>query len=139
MFLNIIKSIEDSKLNYFIIKTPFSATISLKSSFVKRFCEASFSDVSYVSEKHKKVRELEEENLKLRDEINKLKVSYENYRKTPVNKLACMQKLYDDEKERSKTLEVQISEFREEVLKVKKEKNEICVGFLFLQDLCYFA
>ena len=125
VFMNIVKSIEDSQLNYSIMKTPFSATISLKSSFVKRFGEATKSDVSYVSEKDTKVRELEGKNLKLQDVINQLKVTHENDQKKPVNELVCMQKLYDDEKERSKALEVQIFEFREEVLKVKKEKNEM--------------
>ena len=40
VFNNLLKGIENSKLNYFMSKTPFSATISLKSSFVKKFNSA---------------------------------------------------------------------------------------------------
>ena len=37
IFKNILKSVEDSNLNYKMTKTNFSAVISLKCSFVKRF------------------------------------------------------------------------------------------------------
>ena len=37
IFNDVISYIENSKLNYFIQKSPFSATISLKSSLVKRY------------------------------------------------------------------------------------------------------
>ena len=36
IFNNLLKSIEDSNLNYVMNKTPFSAAISIKSSFIKR-------------------------------------------------------------------------------------------------------
>ena len=39
--------------------------------------------------------------------------------------LRKLQKLYDCEKEKSNDSELKISDFREEALKVKKEKNEV--------------
>ena len=40
-FNSVIDVVENSNLNYFINKTPFSATIYIKSSFIKRFEDAS--------------------------------------------------------------------------------------------------
>ena len=40
IFQSILAAVENSSLNYLINKTPFSATISLKSSFVKHYSEA---------------------------------------------------------------------------------------------------
>jgi hypothetical protein len=42
-----------------------------------------------------------------------------------MKELVSMKKLYDDGKERSKEFEVQIIKFREEVLNIKKDKNEL--------------
>ena len=39
VFQKILQSIENSRLNYSLSKTPFSASISLKCSFIKRFEE----------------------------------------------------------------------------------------------------
>ena len=36
IFYNLLKSIKDSNLNYVMNNTPFSAAISIKSSFIKR-------------------------------------------------------------------------------------------------------
>ena len=46
-FENLLKTIEDSNLNYSIHNTPFSATISLKCSFVKRFSDSSTKSVQF--------------------------------------------------------------------------------------------
>jgi hypothetical protein len=53
-----------------MIKTTFSATISLKFSVVKRF-GSKLNELFMLSEKNKKVRELEDEKLKLEKEIKK--------------------------------------------------------------------
>ena len=37
VYINLIGNIEDSQLNYAMSKTPYSVTISLKSSFLKQF------------------------------------------------------------------------------------------------------
>ena len=115
-----------------MIKTPFSAKISVKCSFVKRFGEASqLSDVGNLIEAkvcqpdNKKFKELEEKNLKLQDEIKRLTTALKNDQNKPIEELIRIQKLQADETERVKASEVTITEFREEVLKVKKEKNEV--------------
>ena len=43
-FNDVIKCVENSNLNYYINKTPFSANIAIKSSFIKRFEETSLSE-----------------------------------------------------------------------------------------------
>ena len=122
VFKNMLRNIEDSKLNYSMSRTPFSASISLKCSFAKRFGDASKkTDVDSLEKLSrndfhigdKKVRELETENFKLQDETTKLKMTFENDKKKTVEELVKLQKLYDCEKEKSNASELKISEFRE--------------------------
>ena len=73
-FNSVIDFVENSNLNYFINKTPFSAIISIKSSFIKRFEDAS----KHV--KVNKIKEAEEESVeKLKNEnlilLERLKVA----------------------------------------------------------------
>merc|ERR1712129_166828 len=102
VYMNLLRSIEDSQLNYSMSKTPFSATISLKSSFFKRF-PPNIHDVKI----KKKEEATEEKKVKYKAEIERL------------------QKAYDVEKHKSAALELEIAEFRNEILKVKKEKKEV--------------
>ena len=96
VFKNMLRNIEDSKLNYSMSRTPFSASISLKCSFAKRFGDASNkTDVESLEKLSRKdfqlgdtkVRELEEENIKLQDEITKLKITFENEKKRTVEEV----------------------------------------------------
>ena len=73
-FNSVIGFVENSNLNYFINKTPFSATISIKSSFIKRFEDASkHVKVNKIKEaEEESVEKLENENLIL---LERLKVA----------------------------------------------------------------
>ena len=133
VFLNLLRSIEDSQLNYAISRTPFSATISLKSSFFKRFAEASKkSDLENVknlprtdSHLEKKVEETEAEKVALQEEIHELQDTFEKEQKRIMGELVNIQKVYEEEKKRSAALEIEIVNNREEALKIKKERKEL--------------
>ena len=67
-FETLLKNVQESNLNYSVQKTPFSAVISLKCSFIKRFSEVPNSKdeqfpVSKVSESDS-VKKLKHEHLK---------------------------------------------------------------------------
>ena len=89
IFRNLLRTIEDSQLNYTMSRTPFSATISLKCSFLKRFKEGSqISDLGNVvnvlvtdSKHDQKVKEIEAEKSVLQVEIENLRNSFENDQK----------------------------------------------------------
>jgi chromosome segregation ATPase len=142
VFLNLLRSIEDSQLNYSISRTPFSATISLKSSFLKRFAEASKKgDLENVknlprtdSHLEKKVEEAEAEKVALQEEIRELHDTFEKEQKRIMGELVSMKKLYEDEKKRSAALEIEIVDYREEAIKIKKERKELCIKLQVTKD-----
>ena len=78
-FCNLLRRIESSNLNYVMSKTPFSATISLKSTFVKWFNEDSrcIQNESYDYVSNEEMAQLVNENLKLKARIKKLEESAE--------------------------------------------------------------
>ena len=87
VFTNILQGIENSNLDYFMSKTPFSATISLKSSFVKKFKEAVkieekefFESLSRkcVKQEENDMKEIIAENLLLKAQVKNLEVSIES-------------------------------------------------------------
>ena len=72
IFYNLLKSIEDSNLNYALNKTPFSAGISIKSLFIKRLsCVESEVVRKEVNGNNSeaKIVILEQENLKLKERL----------------------------------------------------------------------
>ena len=113
VYMNLLRSIEDSQLNYSMSRTPFSATISLKSSFLKRF-PPNIHDVQI------KKKEEANEEVKVKHKLNE---TFEEDRKMMIAEIERLQKAYDVEKHKSAALELEIAEFRNEVLKVKKEKK----------------
>jgi hypothetical protein len=132
IFSNLLSMVETSHLNYSMNRTPFSATISLKSSFVKYFEEEHqikrhenleflpSEEVHFV-----KMKELEAENCELKDKLKKLQVSSDIDREKLEKESFTFQKVYDGEKEKVKAAETKISEFREEVLKIKNENHKM--------------
>ena len=71
-FKDVLKTIETSNLNYSMTKTPFSAIVSIKSSFVNRFGEVPQFANNKTIEKEKEskeIKQLKTENLKLKEEI----------------------------------------------------------------------
>ena len=121
-FEHLLKSIEESNLNYSIQKTPFSATISLKCSFVKRFSDS--LNKPWQCPQKKEVTEnlqfekLKEQNDVLRKELSELRVKFDE-------EASRLENLYKSEKGKLKNAEKQIAELREEVLNVKRVKHEI--------------
>ena len=73
-FRNVIACVESSKLNYIIInKTRFSATIAIKSSFIKRFDETSQIE----NETQDVTETLKKENLSLKLKLREAEKSFE--------------------------------------------------------------
>jgi len=106
-------------------KTPFSATISLKCSFLKRLgstpnnidCKGLLADDNAL--------EVKCENDAFKAEITELRQTSEFKEKKLVEELSDLQKLYEAEKDKTKDLELKVVNFREEALNVKKSKNEV--------------
>ena len=132
-FQTILRSIECSNLNYSLSKTPFSASISLKCSFIKRYQETSpdnnicnIENMFRKSEQHDFiVQKLEADNLELRAELDTLKNKDDSDQKKLLEELVKLQNIYDHEKEESKAFEKNIAQFRGEVLELKKEKHKL--------------
>ena len=83
VFNTLIRRIEDSQLNYSMSRTPFSATISLKCSFLNRFSVASqiviLPRTDFQLEQN--VKEAEAEKMKLQNEVEMLQNSFDNDQK----------------------------------------------------------
>ena len=142
VFATLLRSIEDSQLNYSINKTPFSATISLKGSFVKRFSEScQMSEhrnvVNLISKDFQNVqKEMKDDTLKLHPEVDELKKDFENDQKKLLDNLVKLQQSYDEEKDRSNSLELKNAEFRDEVVKLKKEKKKLQTSLNLQKESC---
>ena len=106
IFNELIEKIENSKLNYVINKTPFSANISIKRSLIKYF------DTTEQTETILKLDKTDVENTKLKEKL----VAAEQQNKKLDN-------LIKEEKTKVKSLEGQIGQFRDELLNLKSEKN----------------
>ena len=135
-FMQVLRGIEDSKLNYSMSRTPFSATISLKCSFLKRFVNTSKNSDGIELQADEKAKEVMCENDEIKEEIMSLKKSSEVKEKKLLDELCNLQKLYDAEKIKSKDLELKVANFREEFLNVKKNKNEMTKSLKTAIDKC---
>ena len=132
VFMNVIKSVENSTLNYSISRTAYSATISIKSSFLKRYPrDSQVSDLEEPMNMSRdlqsdisRVKVLETENQTLKGEIEQLQLMYEKDQKVRLEELLEVQKVYDVEKEASAILESKLAESRQESLKIKKERKD---------------
>ena len=127
VFKAILQNIESSGLNYSLSKTPFSASISLKCSFILRRQGVCISEnFSTKSVQHDAiVQELEAENLELRAEVDTLKDIHDSEQKKLLEEIAKQQNVFDHEKQESRATEKNVAEFREELLKIKKEKHDL--------------
>ena len=111
VFKKLLNEIESSQLNYVINKTPFTATIVLKSSFIKYFNQPTTSG-EYIAVK------TEPENKLENDDFNKKLVNIKKEKET-------LESMLQSERHNVKALENEIGGFREELLIVKKEKHEL--------------
>ena len=109
VFKEILNKVETSQLNYLISKTPFSANIAIKSSFIK-YHDAPSLKVPRKDESEK----TSFENLKYSRDLVKLKE--QNMK---------LEDLLQIEKKKVKSLEDQIGEFRENLLDIKKDKHDL--------------
>ena len=109
VFSEILSQVENSQLNYMISKTPFSANISIKSSFIKYYVVPSFSEIEVKKEA---------EDFKLL-EVDKLNNEFNCVNEQNLT----LQENLKQEKNKGKSLEEQIGLFRQEILDLKKEKN----------------
>ena len=141
IFNDLLKSIEDSNLNYVMSKTPFSAAISIKSSFIKRFGSVE-SDVKNFDKVKKeqnaddlegKLAIIEDENLKLKEKLlnseqvsKSQKVWIDNLKKD-MDVKERFEDLYVDTKDKLVESEKQIANLRSDLLKVKAEKKDLGV------------
>jgi hypothetical protein len=132
-FETLLKKVQESNLNYSMQKTPFSAIISLKCTFIKRFPDVQspkneqinvqVSDCDYSdSAKELEHENLQSENKALKKELTVLKEAFTYDLK---HETLRIEELYRAEKEKSVNAEKKVKELREEILKVKKEKHEI--------------
>ena len=110
VFKEVLNKVETSQLNYVISKTPFSANIVIKSSFIK------YHDAQSSKEPRKDESEIKPsfENLKYSSDLLKLKE--QNMK---------LEDLLQIEKKKVKSLEDQIGEFRENLLDIKKDKHDL--------------
>ena len=106
VFSELITKIETSKLNYMISKTPFSARISIKSSFIK-YNVSPLPSETVVKKETEDFKTCEMKNIV--DSQSDLKTKLQNSLK--------------QEKLNVKSLEARIELFREEVLNLKKDRN----------------
>ena len=116
-FKTILHQIESSHLNYSMSKTPFSASISLKSSFIKRFeGEEIKPEVSV---------DARSDVEKLRQENGELKVCIKNLEKLLASQKAAIDDNFKQAKDNSKIAEEEMAVHREEWIQIKKEKNKL--------------
>ena len=117
IFNDILKKVETSQLNYAVSKTPFSATISLKCSLVKRSDDSSSESQNIVSEEPMNLKETSDK------EIAKLKYTIEVLQNTVTEQKCVIDKQSKQMKNTAKSIDNDKSEMREELLKVKRERN----------------
>ena len=110
IFNELLNQIERSKLNYVINKTPFTANISIKKSFIKWF------DPSIVQDEEKEATFSNRDSGK-----EKLATTHEENNR--------LEEFLKKERLDVKRLESDIEKLRNEVLDVKKDRNTTCKKF----------
>ena len=135
IFNNILYTIEKSSLNYWISKTPFSATISLKSSIATpryKNAPAAVPETDYVK--------LPDESKELKAQISSLEKAALKIEKSLKKEIQALvkenekfQKLYEGGKDMLKNCEKNISELRDELLQAKKEKRKTSDAFKVIE------
>ena len=109
-------------------KTPYSANIFLRSSFIKRFDDDA-SKKRFVEDETTMV-DLKEENLSLKEKLEGLEMTLQENRKLEKKVVEAttekerIERLYETGNSENDQLESQIAEFRLELLNVKREKND---------------
>jgi hypothetical protein len=122
IFESVLNCVEESRLNFLLTRTPFSATICLKRSFSKHQSKA-------VDEKNKVLRDdyiaLEGKVKMLETVLNDVKLERSR-----------VEELYKKEKIKVKEAAETEGQFRAELLKIKSEKNAFSSQVKSLQVKC---
>ena len=121
IFNKLLREIDNSTLNYSVSKTPYSASISLKCSFARRFTanHANVNDDSVVVESVE--RQNDEKCLIENKELKSRVVSLEQ---NVLGQKGVTKHNVETENKLLKEMDENAAEFRAEVLKVKKERKE---------------
>ena len=126
IFNEVLKTVENSNLNYTINKTPFSAMISIKSSFIKRFSEYSQYKMAKDDNILKtEVKSEKEHNLKIKEDLANLNAASVKDHEAFYAEKKRLESVLEKEAIKNKSLEKQISDMREEALKLKSDKNQL--------------
>ena len=132
LFSDVIHFIENSKLNYCIYrKTPFSANIVIKSSLISRIGSNAAAEDITKTETNETKKNMEEENLRLRERLRTAEdalcevVVLEKNVKAAISEKTRLEKIHEKDKEEIKQLEIQIADYRSELLKIKSDKNKL--------------
>ena len=112
-FKDLLDKIEKSKLNYVIHKTPFSANISIKSSFIKWFGASDVIENSDEAGDEDSGDLTNLENSKLKEQLVAARENQNN-----------LEELLNHETNKVKKLEADIGQYREEILTVKRDRKE---------------
>ena len=127
IFNDVISYVENSKLNYFINKTPFSATISLKSSLIKRHKTAPEPEIKLKDSDY-------EENVKQENEMLKKKLEVDKEMNAVIAERKRLESAREKDQEKIKELENQIADIRSELLTVKRDKNKSSQKYKTLEE-----
>ena len=131
IFNDVISYVENSNLNYFINKTPFSATISIKSSLIKRHETAPEPGIKFKDSDYKD--NLMEENAMLKEKL-KFAEKAADEMKEVIEVKKRLESARAVDKEIIKDLEDQIAGFRSEILTVKRDKNKTSQKYKALEE-----
>lgn len=120
VFKTILQQIEASQLNYSLSKTPFSASISLKSSFIKRFQGDNIKHEVLVDSKTgtTEVEKLRQENYEMKESMKELKERLASQDK-------AINEHFKEAKVKFKLAEEESAAHREELIQIKKEKTKL--------------
>jgi len=138
-FNDILKQVEGSKLNYLISKTPFSANISLKCSFAQNHAKPGQAHIDQhldakATVKSEDTKESFDHHDKLVKEVLKLKSKLDGLQDTIKKQNQVIEDQSKQLKNTEKVAEEQAAEFREQLLKVKKEKNKLAAQNRTIED-----
>ena len=131
IFNDVISFVENSQLNFCINRrTPFSANISIKSSLIKRFNNDVIQKLTK-TEVPESMESLRNENLGLKKKLKTAEDTLEevealqNNIKQLITANISLENMHVKDKEETKNLLSQVSDFRAELLEVKSDKNKI--------------
>ena len=123
IFNCLLTQIENSRLNYAISKTPFSATISLKCSFSKRFSQNHKNVENNIMENIEKMK-VENDEINEESEKLQLKTRVECLEQKLLDQKSIIDQKFENEKKILKVSEEKEAGFRAELLKVKSERKQ---------------